>query len=169
MYLKTHIYHKFGMTLVEVMVAIVLIGIAVSAMVGANGYITQVNRAGGDLSVAESLLEHIKEKTEALPVVDPDSSIVQWGAEEADWTLYDDLDDFDGFSRCPPIDARGNTLNQWPAFTQQVVVQNVEIDDLTAPVADLGSNFYRVTVTILHGQTQVVSGTWIRCLYSELE
>ncbi|NQV33628.1 MAG: prepilin-type N-terminal cleavage/methylation domain-containing protein [Phycisphaeraceae bacterium] len=161
--------NRSGMTLIEVMVATVLIGIALSAMVGANGYITQVNRAGCDLSVAESLLEHIKEKTEALPVVDPDLSIVQFATEEADWALYDDLDDFDGASFCPPIDARGNVLNQWSTFTQQVAVQNVQIDDLTTPVADLASNFYRVTVTILHEQRPVTSGTWIRCLYSELE
>ena len=158
-----------GMTLVEVMVATVLIGIAVSAMVGANGYVTQVNRAGCDLSVAESLLEHVKEKMEVLPVADPATSNAQFGPEEANWTEYDDLDDFDGISFCPPVDARGNVLNQWPAFTQQVVVQNVSADDLTVPVADLGSNFYRVTVTILHGQTPVTSGTWIRCLYAELE
>lgn len=157
------------MTLVEVMVAIVLIGIAVSAMVGANGYVTQVNRTGCDLSVAETLLEHIKEEMETLPVADPDSVTVQFGAEEANWTGYDDLDDFDGVSFCPPIDARGNVLNQWPAFTQQIVVENVTPDDLTVPVADLGSSFYRVTVTVVHGQTPVTSGTWIRCLYSELE
>ncbi len=161
--------NRSGMTLIEVMVATVLIGIALSAMVGANGYITQANRAGCDLSVAESLLEHIKERTEALPVVDPETSNAQLGPEEADWTLYDDLDDFDGASFCPPIDARANVLNQWSTFTQQVVVQNVQIDDLTTPVADLASNFYRVTVTILHEQRPVTSGTWIRCLYSELE
>jgi type II secretory pathway pseudopilin PulG len=157
------------MTLVEVMVATVLIGIALSAMVGANGYITQINRAGCDLSVAESLLEHIKEKTEALPVVDPETSNAQLGPEEADWTLYDDLDDFDGASFCPPIDARGNVLNQWSTFTQQVVVQNVKVDDMATSVADLASNFYRVTVTILHQQKPVTSGSWIRCMYSELE
>lgn len=165
----TYVDHRSGMTLVEVMVATVLIGIALSAMVGANGYITNVNRAGCDLSVAESLLEHIKEMTEALPVVDPETSNAQLGPEEGDWTQYDDLDDFDGASFSPPIDARGNVLSQWPAFTQQVVVQNVGVDDLATPVADLGSNFYRVTVTVLHGQNPVTSGTWIRCLYSELE
>lgn len=161
--------NRSGMTLVEVMVATVLIGIALSAMVGANGYITQTNRAGCDLSVAESLLEHIKEKTEALPVVDPETSNAQLGPEEADWTLYDDLDDFDGASFCPPIDARGNVLNQWSTFTQQVVVQNVKVDDMATSVADLASNFYRVTVTILHQQKPVTSGSWIRCMYSELE
>ena len=161
--------HRSGMTLVEVMVATVLIGIALSAMVGANGYITSANRAGCDLSVAGSLLEHIKEKMETLPVVDPVTSNALLGPEEDDWTEYDDLDDFDGASFSPPIDARGNVLSQWPAFTQQVVVQNVDVDDLATPVADLGSNFYRVTVTVLHKQNPVTSGTWIRCLYSELE
>ena len=96
------------------------------------------------------------------------TSNAQFGPEENDWTLYDDVDDFDGTSFSPPIDARGNVLNEWSAFTQQVVVENVEIDDLSTPVADLGSNFYRVTVTILHEQNAITSGSWIRCLYSEL-
>jgi prepilin-type N-terminal cleavage/methylation domain-containing protein len=165
----TYVDHRSGMTLVEVMVATVLIGIALSAMVGANGYITHVNRAGCDLSVAASLLEHMKEKMETLPVADPVTSNAQLGPEEDDWTQYDDVDDFDGASFNPPIDARGNVLSQWSAFTQQVVVQNVDVDDLATPVEDLGSNFYRVTVTILHEQNEVTSGTWICCLYSELE
>jgi len=161
--------NRSGMTLVEVLVATMLIGIALSAMVGANAYVTQVNRAGGDLSVAEALLEHIREKTEALPVVDPVTSNAQFGPEEASWEDYDDLDDFDGASFCPPIDARGNTLNQLSSFTQQIVIENVQIDDLTTVVADLASNFYRVTVTILQQQREVTSATWIRCLYSEAE
>ncbi len=165
----THFYHRSGMTLVEVMVATVLIGISLSALVGANGYITHVNRAGCDLSVAASLLEHVKERMETLPVADPETSNAQFGPEEVAWTLYDDVDDFDGTSFNPPIDARGNTLNQWSEFTQQVVVQNVDVNDLATPVADLGSNFYRVTVTILHKQNPVTSGAWICCLYSELE
>ncbi len=165
----TYVYHRSGMTLVEVMVAIVLVGIALSTLVGANGYITQINGAGRDLSVAGSLLEHIKEKMATLPVVDPVTSNAQFGPEEDDWTQYDDVDDFDGASFNPPIDARGNALSQWSAFTQQVVVQNVDVDDLATPVGDLGSNFYRVTVTVLHQQNPVTSGTWIRCLYSESE
>ncbi|MCF7975340.1 MAG: prepilin-type N-terminal cleavage/methylation domain-containing protein [Phycisphaerae bacterium] len=164
-----HQVYRSGMTLIEVMIATLLIAVALSAMLGANGYVTQVNRAGGDLSVAQSLLEHIKEKTEALPVADPETSNAVFGPEEDDWTAYDDLDDFDGASFCPPIDGRGDTLPQWSTFTQQIVVENVKVDDLTAPVADLDSNFYRVTVTILSQESEVTSATWIRCLYSEAE
>ena len=161
--------HRSGMTLVEVLVATILIGVALSAMLGANGYVPSVNRAGTNLSVAQSLLEHIKERTEALPVADPETSNAQFGPEEANWTDYDDLDDFFGASFCPPIDGQGNLLNEWSAFTQEVVVENVQVDDLATPVADLGSNFYRVTVTILNQQQEVTSATWIRCLYSEAE
>jgi hypothetical protein len=157
------------MTLVEVLMATVLIGVALSAMVGANGYVTQVNRSGNDLSIAESLLEHIKERTETLPVVDPVTSNAQFGPEEGSWTEFDDPDDFDGANFCPPIDARGNIMNQWSTFSQEIVVQNVQANDLTTPVVDLGSNFYRVTVTILHQQKEVTSATWIRCFYAEAE
>jgi len=149
--------------------ATVLIGVALSAMVGANGYVTQVNRAGNDLSIAESLLEHIKEKTESLPVVDPETSSAYFGPEEGSWTEFDDLDDFDGASFCPPIDTRGNIMSQWSTFTQEIIVQNVEANDLATPVDDLGSHFYRVTVTILHQQKEVTSATWIRCQYAEAE
>ena len=164
-----HHSYRSGMTLVEVLVATVLIGVALSALVGANGYISQVNRAGGDLSVAQSLLEHIKERTELLPVVDPETANAQFGPEEDTWTDYDDLDDYDGTSFCPPINAQGNVLSQHSTFTQTIQVVNVQVDDLSTPVADLGSAFYRVTVTITHQQQDVLTASWVRCLYSEAE
>ncbi len=149
--------------------ATVLIGVALSAMVGANGYVTQVNRSGNELSIAESLLEHIKERTETLPVVDPETSNAQFGPEEGNWAEFDDLDDFDGTSFCPPIDARGNSLGQWSTFTQKIIVQNVQVSNLATPIDDLDSNFYRVTVTILNQQKEVTSASWVRCFYTEAE
>ena len=119
--------------------------------------------------MAHSLLEHIKEMTVLLPVADPQTSNAQFGPEEDTWTDYDDLDDFDGMSFCPPIDAQGNQLTDWSTFTQTIEVQNVRVNDLATPVADLNSDFYRVTVTITHQQQDILTATWVRCLYAEAE
>lgn len=64
-----------GFTLVEILVAVVIIGIAIAALVGANGAFTQVNGAAINLSTAEFLIEEIRELTTM--------------------SAYDDLYDFD--------------------------------------------------------------------------
>ena len=46
-------------TLVEVMIAVVLIGIAIAALVASNAAFTQANSFGIDLSTAEFLIEEI--------------------------------------------------------------------------------------------------------------
>src|SRR3989304_6042625 len=106
-----------GFTLVEVLIAVVLIGVAITALMGANGAFTMVNGAGVDLTTAEFLTEQIRELTAILPVADPETDIATFGPEEASLAAYDDLDDFDGQTFNPPIDAGRNTLNELAVFS----------------------------------------------------
>ena len=66
-----NIKYNNGFTLIEVMIAIILVGLAIASLVGANSAFTQANGAGTELSTAEFLLEQIKELTATLAVVDP--------------------------------------------------------------------------------------------------
>lgn len=148
--MKTHCRERgagrqTGFTLIEVLVAVILVGIAIASLLAANGAYTQVNGAGIDLSTAEFLIEQVRERSTALP--------------------YDDLDDFDDAAICPPVDAEGTPLAEFASFTQQIAVENVSAASLDTVVADGASDFVRFTVTILQNGSSISSASWIRARY----
>jgi len=156
-------------TLIEVLIATILVGLAIAALVAANGSFTLANGAGADLSTAEFLVEQIRELTTLLPVSDPSSATWDhFGPEEASVAIYDDVDDFDGFNSTSlgaPISAQKTPLNDLAAFSQRVTVQNVNRSDFDQVVGDRTSNFIRVTVRILQNGREITSASWIRAKY----
>ena len=162
---ERHRKHDAAFSLIEALIAIVLVGIAVVSLLVANGSFTRANAAGTDLSTAEFLIEQIRELTTTLPVVDPNTETTTFGPEEASLAGYDDLDDFDGASFSPPINADRQTLNDFAAFTQQITVQNVSANNFEQVVGDHLSSFVRVTVTALYNSTEINSASWIRARY----
>jgi hypothetical protein len=154
-----------GFSLVEALFAVLLVGLAIVALMGANAAFTRANGAGADISTAEFLLEQIKELTTTLPVVDPETEDTTFGAEEGSVGLYDDLDDFDGTSFSPPIGADRTSLTDFGTFTQQVTVQNVSASNFELVVGNHSSDFVRVSVKVLLNSTEISSASWIRARY----
>jgi len=145
---------KNGLTLIEVLMAIILIGVAIASLVAANGLLTKTNSFGLDLSTAEFLIEQIRELTTPLPAVDPNGT--------ATLVTYDDLDDLNGASFRPPINANREPLNDFAAFTQEITVENVSDTNFEIVVAHHGSHFVRITVRILSNNNEIISSSWIR-------
>ena len=154
-----------GFTIIEALIAIVLVGLAVASLVAANSSFTKSNGAAADLTTAEFLVEQLRELTAMLPVVDPQTGISTFGPEEASLANYDDLDDFDGASFSPPINADRQPLNDFAAFTQQVTVQNVSSSNFSVVVAHHSSSFVRVTVKVFLNSREISSTAWIRARY----
>jgi len=152
-------------TLAEVLVAVILIGLAIASLVASNISFTKANGAATNLSTAEFLLEQIKELTTTLPVIDPDTGAATFGAEEATLAEYDDLDDFDGKMFSPPIKTDRTLLTDFTGFTQQVTVENVSPANFQQVVADGTSNFVRVSATVLLNAKPICSSSWIRARY----
>ena len=163
-----------GFSLIEVMIATLLIGLSIAALVAANGSFSMANATGADLSTAEFLTEQIRELTTMLPAVDPavpaGTPVTVLGPEAGETlATYDDVDDFDGFdslSLGAPISAQRATLPALNAFRQQVIVQKINPSNFDQVWADnTTSNFIRVTVTILQNGRQISSASWIRARY----
>lgn len=133
---------KGGFSLIEALVAMVLIALAIAALVAAGSSFTRANAAGAELSTAEFLIEQIRELTAMLP--------------------YDDLDDLPS-DFCPPVGADGTVLNDFAAFTQHITVENVSESDLQQVVGD--SDFIRVKVEVSLNSRQISSAGWIRARY----
>jgi len=156
---------KSGFSLIEVLIAAVLVGLAVAALLGASRSLTMANASGADLSTAEFLIEQIRELTTLLPVIDPQTETATFGPEETGLANYDDLDDFDGGNFSPPISANRTVLSNFARFSQQVTVENVNAANFEQVVADHGSNFVRVTVRVLSNSREISSVRWIRARY----
>jgi len=154
-----------GFSLVEALFAILLVGLAIASLVGANAAFTRANGAGADLSTAEFLLEQVKELTATLPVIDPNTETDTFGPEEASLAEYDDLDDFDGASFSPPVSADRTTLTDFAAFTQQITVENVSASNFELVDPNHTTAFVRVTAKVLMNSTEITSASWIRADY----
>jgi len=92
-----------------------------------------------------------------------------FGAEEASLADYDDIDDFngsgDGITFNPPINSARSTLTGFDSYSQQVTVKNANPANLQQDIGDHGSDFVRITVTIIYGSTEICSDSWIRARY----
>ncbi len=161
-------HRRTGFTLVEVLIATVLVGLALAALVAANSSFTIANDAGSDLSTAEFLIEQIREMTTMLPVAEPNTPTWTLLGPETGETLavYDDVDDFDNASFTPPINANRLPLTPYATFSQQVMVQKINPTDFTQVVADgANSDFVRVTVTVSQNGHPISSTSWVRAKY----
>lgn len=157
---------KDGFTLIEVLIAILLIGLAIVSLISANGAFTQANGAGVELSTSEFLIEQIRELTTVLPVIDPNTGTSTFGPEASETLAdYDDLDDFNGASFSPPISADRNALNDLSAYTQQITVENVSASDFEQVVSNHSSFFVRVTVQVFLNTREISSARWLRSQY----
>jgi type II secretory pathway pseudopilin PulG len=155
-----------GFSFIEVLISILLVGLAIASLVAANSAFTMANGAGADLSTAEFLSEQIRELTTLLPVIDPLTGDETFGPESSETlATYDDVDDFDGASFSPPISADKNPLNDFAAFSQHVTVENVSASNFEQIVTDHSSNFIRVTVQVSMNSNVISSTSWLRARY----
>ena len=153
-----------GFSLVEILISIMLVGLSITALVVASNSFTMANGAGADLSTAEFLIEQIRELTTMIPAADPDDP-THFG-QETSGVSYNDVDDFDEATFSPPISADQTVLNDFAAFSQQVIVQKLKPSNLDAVVADsIDSPFLRVTVTVIQNNKEISSASWIRAKY----
>lgn len=137
--------YKDGFSLIEVLIAIVLVGFAIASLVTANIAFTKANGAGVELTTAEFLIEQIRERT---VLVD-----------------YAGLYAFDDESFCPPQNANGDVLDELAAFSQQITVENVSASDFEQVEIDHSSDFVRVTVKVFLNSRQISSAKWLRTRY----
>jgi len=158
--------YNSGFSLIEALIAILLVGFAMASLLAANGAFTKANGAGTDLSTAEFLIEQIREFSTLLPVIDPETEAAVFGPESGEVLAnYDDLDDFDGANFSPPIGADRSPLTDLAAFSQQITVENVNASNFEQAVADHGSPFVRVTVRVYLNSREISSERWLRARY----
>ena len=155
-----------GFTLIEVLISILLVGLAIVSLVSANGAFTQANGAGAELSTAEFLIEQIRELSTVLEVIDPNTGVTTFGPETSETLAnYNDLDDLHSAVFSPPISADRNSLTDLGAYSQQITVENVNATDFEQVVGNHTSPFVRVSVKVFLNTREISSASWLRSQY----
>ncbi|MCF7956433.1 MAG: prepilin-type N-terminal cleavage/methylation domain-containing protein [Phycisphaerae bacterium] len=155
--------NRSAFTLIEALIATVLIGVAVAALITSNISHTQANAYGMHTSTAEFLIEEIRAMTLPMAFVEPDEVVDTFGTDDGEIGVadFDDLDDFDGVTFSPPVDVGGNVLNDFSEYSQVIKVESVDPADFTTVVDDFTSSIVRVSVSIVMNGKEVDSTSWI--------
>lgn len=134
---------RYGFSLIEVLIAVLLVGLAIASLIIASGSFTKANSAATDLSTAEFLIEQIRERSISTK-----------------YSELGNLEHFDGVVFSPPINANGESLGNFAAFSEQIIVQNVKDANFEEVAAN--SNFIRVTVKVFLNSKEISSASWLR-------
>jgi len=152
-----------GFTLIEAAIAVIIIGLGVTALMAVSGSCTRVASGSTRLSHAIFLAQAIREWTLSLPFVDPDEleTYDPPGPNLSDpQGSADDLDDLMDATFDPPVDGVGQVLAGYPGWSQNVSLAWVHPVDLS-PMQPGTSNAVAVEATInFHGQP-VFNAGWL--------
>lgn len=142
-----------GFSYVEVLLSAVIISVlTVSAIkLFANlGRSTQATtQADIAAMLAVEMIEEIKDRHYEDPVASGESLAPEFDEILPTRINYDDIDDYNNWSACPPQDRFGQPYWQYPDITRSVVVSYVAADDFTIHTAnDQDEGFKEVIITI---------------------
>ena len=136
---------KRGFTIIEALMASVLIAIAISALIAANTAMSNVNAAGANLSTAEYLLQQVRERTETT-------------GYQYLRNMYNDK------VYSPPVDEDGDELTAFNAYSQHIGVAYVANDNFDETV-DEDEGFLKITAEVRYNGEPITSSSWIRAEY----
>lgn len=174
---KASSLHRRGFTLIEAALTTVIVGVAILALVGLSGALTIQNAYAGQSTTAMLLASNVQEAMAGLRFNDPAFANSYFGPESGE-TLdsFNDVDDFDGQTFSPPIDAaRAPVIGLWQ-YAQVVSVRPIHGNKLNSNTnvssPDLPKTAYtgavRVMVQVLykpHARAvaqEVYRTSWIR-------
>lgn len=111
-----------GVTLVELIVALVIVGIAVAGVVTV--FVNTVRRSADPMvqQQAQFLAEAYLEEILLKKFFDPDTGLVCSGAAEAGRALFDNVCDYNGLNDSPPQNQFGAALAGLTGYTVSVAV-----------------------------------------------
>jgi hypothetical protein len=166
-----------GFTLIEAALTTFIIGTAVLAIVQLFAACTEQNSVAAKGTTAMLLASHIQETMAGLPILDPSYANTYFGAEPGEvLRTFNDVDDFDGMTFNPPIDATRTPIPPMAQYSQVVSVVPVlanKLNSNTNPAAlDMPKATYtgavRVQVRIIYRPTptaapqEVYRASWLR-------
>lgn len=148
-----------GLTLAEVLISTMLVGMVVVASMRCVGGVLQTASAAENDREAQGIAEHLMAEILQQQYEEPDDTPV-FGRESLELagnrTLWDDVDDYHGWSSSPPESKTNNSLNGYTGWTRAV---NVALADVSAPQNTSGTDegLKRITVTVTDPEGRVTT------------
>jgi MSHA pilin protein MshD len=158
--------------LIEVAVSTLIVGVVLSASMMAYGQAARF-RYRSSLTETAALLAHdLVSEAIARPYKDPEGQGTGTGPEAgetgANRLLFDDVDDYNGWSESPPKARNGSTIPGVTNFTRSVVVSFVDPETL-APSGGVDQKLKMVVVTVSAGGMEPVIMAGFRGDIDELQ
>jgi Tfp pilus assembly protein PilV len=141
-----------ALTLVEAVISIVIVSIMLVAALSAVGAARMTQGQMADRARAQLLAQALMAEILEQSYIDPDvpSSNLGPGASESatgDRSLFNDVDDCNGWSACPPQNKDGTEIPDLAGWCRSAVVEWANPANLTQPVF-MDSGVKRITVTV---------------------
>ncbi len=140
-----------GLTLIELVTSIVIIGIAGSSVLGVLSYLSSISGSGLARARAQDIAELYLAEVLSRPFADPDATPV-----ESSRSLFDDINDFAGLDDSAATDQNGVAIAPWRV---RVNITPVALGSVPA------SHARRVDVQVDLPDGQVVLATGFRTRY----
>jgi len=131
-------------SLVEVFIAILLLGLSITFLIVANTSFTKGDSLMTDLSAAEFLIGQVRQRSASVKNTDLSS-----------------LEHFDNVVFSPPISANGGSLGDFAAFSEQITVGKANDANFVEPPAGADSGSVRVTVKVFLRSKEINSASWL--------
>lgn len=158
--MATRIHRRNGLTLVEVMVSTLLVGVVLVAAMDTVGGVFKTRNIAVEAQVGPALARNLMSEVLQNAFTDPeqpDGPIAlesgESGATRADW---DDVDDYNGWNAPSPVKSDGMPLGYGAGWQRQVSVSFVNPDTITTSGSDTGLKLITATVTSPTGSSMVV-------------
>lgn len=123
-----------GVTLIEVAISTVLVGVVLVASLETLGGSMRTTRAAADTIDAYNVLGMMLNEVRSAPFEDPDGNTAGLGIEAdepsspTDRLAFDDADDYAGYTSTPPTSPDGTSIAGYDGWTQTFTVTYLEAD-----------------------------------------
>ena len=163
---------RSGITLPEVVMSTIMVGVVLVAALDTVGAALRTSRSSVTRSEARRLAEELLEEVLALPYADPQGDAVlgieAGETDPAENRLgFDDIDDYLGWSAIPPQAPNGAAMTEHPGWKRLVRVKYVQVEpELDGGLLDLNNDtgLKRIAVEVIDDTGK---STILRALRSE--
>jgi len=159
-------HRRFGLTLVEVVVSTLIVGVMTIAALNALGAATRSSTTAGDRAIALGLADDLMAEILRVAYSDPDET-PEFGPESSEGagprTAFDDVDDFHNWNQTPPQASDGTVLADRDNWRRRVTVTYVEPDDPTqSTTGNVDAGAKRIQVIVEYDNAVLVEQVAVR-------
>jgi MSHA pilin protein MshD len=150
---------RSALTLIEAMLSIVIVATVIVMAMNTFGSLANSRQISANRFIANGLARQLMGEILQCYYADPNGGTTL-GPDSGETTrsLYDDVDDYNGWSESPPQSHDGNVLPGFTGWKRQVAVAYIDPSTMATTAQDLGVKRVTVTVTDPLGAVTTVVG-----------